>query len=151
MIYMGKMKRWVGAMLAAYGLLLGLSGALSAQGQEAQLAEALRFNQQVIQLYQAGRYAEAIPLAERALAICEKALGREHRDVAVSLSSLAELYRAQGDRERAALLHQRALTIREKALGLERIPMSPHRSTIWCCCTAPKAITGGQLPYTSVP
>ena len=45
-------------------------------------------------LYQVqGRYAEAEPLYKRSLAICEKAFGPDHPDVALSLNSLAELYR----------------------------------------------------------
>ena len=36
---------------------------------------------------------DAEPLHQRALAICEKALGPEHPDVAMSLNNLAALYR----------------------------------------------------------
>ena len=43
-----------------------------------------------------GRYEEAEPLYERALAISETALGPEHPDVATSLNNLAALHRAQG-------------------------------------------------------
>ena len=69
-------------------------------------------------LYDAqGRYAEAEPLYERALAIWEKALGPEHPDVATSLNNLAELYRDQGRYAEAEPLYERALAIREKALG----------------------------------
>jgi CHAT domain-containing protein/endonuclease YncB( thermonuclease family) len=78
-----------------------------------------RLSQQVIQLYQAGRYAEAVPLAQKVLAIREKALGPEHPDVAQALNNLAMLYQAQGDYGRAAPLYQRSLAIREKALGPE--------------------------------
>ena len=39
------------------------------------LAQAEQLNQQLIELYQQGRYTEAIPLAEKALAIREKVLG----------------------------------------------------------------------------
>ena len=39
-------------------------------------------NKRVIELYGAGRYAEAIPLAQQALAIYENALGPDHPDVA---------------------------------------------------------------------
>ncbi|MGF1602811.1 MAG: CHAT domain-containing protein, partial [Thermosynechococcaceae cyanobacterium] len=74
-------------------------------------------NEQVIQLYQQGRYSEAIPIAQRSLSIWEKALGPDHPDVAVSLNNLAELYRTQGQYSKAEPLHQRALSIREKALG----------------------------------
>jgi len=37
------------------------------------------------------------PLYERALAIIEKALGREHPDTATSLNNLARVIQAQGD------------------------------------------------------
>jgi tetratricopeptide (TPR) repeat protein len=43
-----------------------------------------------------GRYADAEPLYKRSLAITEKALGPNHRDVALSLSNLALLYATQG-------------------------------------------------------
>ncbi len=65
--------------------------------QSAELEEALRLNQQVIQLYNQGQYAAAIPLAERSLAIREKVLGKEHPDVALSLNNLASLYQEMGN------------------------------------------------------
>jgi len=43
-----------------------------------------------------GKYSEAEPLCQRALAIDEKALGPNHPNVATNLNNLAELYRAQG-------------------------------------------------------
>ncbi|MGF1603877.1 MAG: tetratricopeptide repeat protein, partial [Thermosynechococcaceae cyanobacterium] len=46
------------------------------------LNEAKQLNEQVIQLYQQGRYSEAIPIAQRSLSIWEKALGPDHPDVA---------------------------------------------------------------------
>lgn len=116
---MSKMKRWMITMLLVSGLLLGQSGTTIARDQDAQLAEADRLNQQVIELYQAGRYAEAIPLAERALAIREKKLGPEHRDVAMTLYNLAALYYRQSDYGRVGPLYERALSIQEKTLGPE--------------------------------
>lgn len=47
-------------------------------------------------------------------------LGLEHPNVDTSLSSLAELYRAQGQYTKAEPLQQRALAIQEKALGPTR-------------------------------
>ena len=64
-----------------------------------------------------GAYATARPLHERALAICEKALGPDHPDTATSLNNLAVLLRAQGDFAAARPLFERALAICEKALG----------------------------------
>ncbi|MBD2355712.1 tetratricopeptide repeat protein [Tolypothrix sp. FACHB-123] len=91
---------------------------LSAQ-QSAELAEAERLSQQVMQLYQQGKYSEAIPLAEKALTIREKVLGKEHLDVALSLNNLAALYREQGRYAKAEPLYLRSLAIREKVLGKE--------------------------------
>jgi CHAT domain-containing protein/Tfp pilus assembly protein PilF len=81
--------------------------------------ETKRINQQVDQLYNQGRYQEAIPIAKRALAIYEKALGPYSPDVANSLNNLADLYRALGDYATAEPLFKRALAIYEKALGPE--------------------------------
>ena len=85
----------------------------SAQG----LDEATAATQKVIQLYDQGRFSEAIPLAQRALAIREKALGPYHPDVAASLNYLALLYNNQGRYADGELLYKRAVVIREKALG----------------------------------
>ncbi|HEX8822774.1 MAG TPA: CHAT domain-containing protein, partial [Archangium sp.] len=64
-----------------------------------------------------GMYGRAEPLYQRALAIQEAALGKNHPDVAESLSSLSALYHTQGMYGRAEPLQQRALAIREAALG----------------------------------
>jgi len=64
-------------------------------------------------------YSAARPLAERALAIREKALGPEHPATAVSLNNLASLLQDLGDLAAARTLFERALAIREKALGSE--------------------------------
>src|SRR6516164_9057315 len=81
--------------------------------------EAGELNKKVIELYNAGRYADAIPIAQQVLAIREKALGRDHPDVAQSLNNLATLYRNQGRYADAEPLYQRSLAIAEKALGHE--------------------------------
>ncbi len=72
-----------------------------------------------------GRYAEAEPLYQRALAILERALGPDHPDVATSLNNLAALYRDQGRYAEVEPLQQRALTIQEHALG----PNHPNVAT----------------------
>ena len=70
-------------------------------------------------LQEQGDLAAARPLFERALAICEKALGPEHPDTAMSLNNLAMLLNDHGDLAAARLLLERALAIYEKALGPE--------------------------------
>ena len=90
--------------------------------QSVELQEAEKLSQQAIQLYQQGKYTEAIPLAEKALAIREKVLGSEHKDIAQSLNNLAVLYREQENYTKAEPLYLRSLAILEKVLGKE------HRS-----------------------
>ncbi|NES21187.1 MAG: CHAT domain-containing protein [Symploca sp. SIO3E6] len=90
---------------------------LVAQGED--LAEAERLNQQAFQLYQEGKYSEAIPLAEKALAIRQRILGQEHPDVATSLNNLAALYESQGRYEEAEPLYRQALEMRRRILEPE--------------------------------
>ena len=63
-----------------------------------------------------GKYAEAEPLFERALAIKEKALGTEHPDVAAVLENYASLLCKMGKDAEAEELEARASTIRLKHL-----------------------------------
>ncbi|MEG5198196.1 CHAT domain-containing tetratricopeptide repeat protein [Microcoleus sp. A6-C5] len=89
-------------------------GGVIAQSDE--LAEAERLNEQVGQLYNQGKYSEAIPLAERALTIRRKVLGQEHLDVARSLNNLALLYKSQGRYSEAEPLYRQALEMRKRLL-----------------------------------
>jgi class 3 adenylate cyclase/tetratricopeptide (TPR) repeat protein len=70
-------------------------------------------------LIERGRYSEAELLHERALAIRERSLGSDHRDVADSLNRLATLHWYQGRYAEALPLFERALAIRERAFGPE--------------------------------
>ncbi|MBD2489865.1 CHAT domain-containing protein [Aulosira sp. FACHB-615] len=116
---------WMVAGAIATGLLLSVPVTGIAQQQtraysakeQAALQEASELNQQVLKLYQEGKYSVAIPLAENALAIRERVLGKEHSDVATSLNNLAILYDAQGKYQQAEPLYLRSLAIREKILG----------------------------------
>ena len=103
------------AVILGVALLIGTR----AWSDEDSLQKAYELNQEVMQLYQQGRYTEAIPAAERVLAICEKHLGPEHPNTAQSLNSLAELYRSMGLYDKAEPLYQRSLAIKEKVLGPE--------------------------------
>src|SRR2546427_4057133 len=107
---------WV---LLSAGLVLAPPSIALAQASRAddELAEARRLNQDAAALYSSGKFPEATPLVQRALAIQEKALGVEHPDVAASLDNLAGLYRAQGKYREAERLYRRALTIAAKSMG----------------------------------
>lgn len=72
-----------------------------------------------------GRYADALPKAQQALALREQLFGSEHLEVAASLNVLGEVYRAQGRLDDAERVHRRALTLRERHLG----PGDPNVAT----------------------
>ncbi|NEQ38166.1 MAG: tetratricopeptide repeat protein, partial [Okeania sp. SIO3I5] len=91
--------------------------ALSQVSEEDELAEAERLFQQVVELYQQGKYAEAISLAEKVLAIRKKVLGDNHPDVAESINNLAVLYLSQGRYTEAEPLYQESLAIMKEKLG----------------------------------
>ena len=92
---------------------IGQSTPPASNAQSAELAEAERLHGQVIQLYNEGKYGEAIPLEERALVIFKRVL-REHQDVATSLNVLAELYRSQGRYLEAETRFLQALKMRQR-------------------------------------
>jgi Tfp pilus assembly protein PilF len=83
----------------------------------AQSNEADQLTKTVIELYTAGKYESALPLARQVLEIQEKALGSDHPDVATALNNLASLYRSTGQSALAESLYRRALLIDERALG----------------------------------
>jgi len=74
-----------------------------------------------------GEYGKALEYYERALAIKEKTLGKEHPSTAVTYNNMAVVFRAQGEYGKALEYHERALAIREKALGKEH----PHTATTY--------------------
>jgi len=79
------------------------------------LKEADNLSRQVVQLYQAGKFDEALPLAERALALREGALGANDRRVAAALGNVAALRLASKDFDKAETLYRRALATYEAA------------------------------------
>ena len=103
----------IGFILAPMLTVISLAG----MPANAQQDEAAGLHQRVMELYRAGKFSEAVPLAQRALAAQEKALGLDHPNVALLLNSLANLYMGQGRYADAEPLYKRALAIYEKALG----------------------------------
>ncbi|MGA9377805.1 MAG: CHAT domain-containing tetratricopeptide repeat protein [Phormidium sp.] len=114
---------WTTALIATLGIVTGVPGGILAQTptpsteQLDELEEAKRLFQQVNQLYQQGKYTEAIPLAERILATFEKVLGTEHPEIVIFINILAILHQQQSNYAQAEPLYQRSLAISEKALG----------------------------------
>jgi tetratricopeptide (TPR) repeat protein len=100
----------------------------------AQQDEAAALDKRVAHLYQAGKFSEAVPLAQQLLAIREKALGPDHPSLSRPLSELANLYLAQGRYAEAEPLYKRALASARKGM-VPTIPTSGHRSTTWPAST----------------
>jgi tetratricopeptide (TPR) repeat protein len=87
--------------------------------------QAYLLNQAGLFLHYQGRYGEAEPLYQQALAIMRERLGEQHPDTATSLNNLAGLYQAQGRYDEAEPLYQQALAIRKARLGEQH----PHTAT----------------------
>ncbi|WP_413164994.1 tetratricopeptide repeat protein [Capilliphycus salinus ALCB114379] len=121
---------WLTVFVGCFGLLTATSQAVSGQTNSSlllvqqldEIEQANQLNEEVIQLYEQGKYNEAIPLAEEALEIRERLLGENHSDVEASISWLASLYRHQGRYKEAEAFYQRSIAILEKTLGEEH----PH-------------------------
>ncbi len=111
----GKSARALAVVLAGLGLFA--AHAPAQESSEPTELESLDADAQ--RLYFAGRYGEAIPLAERALSIRERAVGPEHPDLANAIHNLAMLYQAAGDYAGATILFERLLAIKTENLGPE--------------------------------
>lgn len=82
--------------------------------QDRTAQEAARLSAEALRLAGAGELDEALPLAERALALRQQALGAEHPETTVALNRLANLYRNKRELARAEPLYLRALASAEK-------------------------------------
>jgi len=99
-------------LIAAFVLAMGSPTPAAAQRDPTAALEA-----KVVELTHSGKYLEAIPLAQRVVAITEAARGPDHPDVARVLNRLALLYQIQGRYADVEPIYKRSLAIREKALG----------------------------------
>lgn len=92
--------------------------------QQNALDDAKVLNDQVITLSREGRYAEAVPIAQRVLAMRESQSGLDQLYVASALNNLAFLYVKQGRYSDTEPLFRRALTIRENVLGPDHLDVA---------------------------
>ena len=105
-------------------LALALSFAVSAQAlsDDDSLAE---LGQRIVELYQQGKYNEAIPLAEELVGLTKRTKGDQDPVTATIINFLAKLYLAMGDYAKAEPLFKEALEIRQKVL----VPEHPDTAT----------------------
>ncbi len=97
------------------GLALAITASLSTPGlaQKGLAAEGARINA----LTSAGKYSEALPLAQGMVASLEKS--DNGRDLAAALNNLGQVYAGQGHDDLAEPLYKRSIALLEKALGLD--------------------------------
>lgn len=97
------------------GLALAIAGMLAtpAPAQKALAAESARINA----LMSAGKYSEALPLAQGMVASVEKS--DNGRELAAALNNLGQVHAGQGRDDLAEPLYKRAIALMEKSLGLE--------------------------------
>lgn len=101
------------ANLAAGQYVIQLVAVREATAQDQSLQEARALSVEVQRLITAGKFSEAQPLAERALAGREQVLGPKHLETATALTHLATILRNRRELARAETLNARALAIAE--------------------------------------
>ena len=107
----GALVDW-GVWFFVYGTGLCLAGASAG----AKRGRRFRANRQVVQIYQQGKYSEALALAEKAVALAERVLGKEHPDTLTSVNNLAVALSSPGPLRRGrAALPPRAGGLRARA------------------------------------
>ena len=77
----------------------------------------MRWTLEISELQLAGKYAEALPLAERYVAESKARFGEASLEHAAALDRLAQTYFAQSSFDTAEPIYLRVLAIREKVLG----------------------------------
>ncbi|MVT51183.1 tetratricopeptide repeat protein [Bradyrhizobium yuanmingense] len=97
---------WTAALTLAITTLL----ATPALAQKGLAAESARLNA----LISAGKYSEALPLAQATVASLEKDNGR---DLSAALNNLGQVHAGQGRDDLAEPLYKRAIALMEKSLG----------------------------------
>lgn len=100
--------------------LLCLQPLITAQTLATTLAEALQLNQQVVKLFSAGKFDEALPLAKRAAELAEKAEPTEpahQAQAATIIKNLAEIYLKKQVYPEAERAYNRALRLYERSYG----------------------------------
>jgi CHAT domain-containing protein/Tfp pilus assembly protein PilF len=96
----------------------------------AQKGDVAALSTKINELSRAGKYAEAVPLAQGQLESLEKKFGPYHRDVAGALNNLAQLYGSQGRDVEAEPLLKRALAILDKVSGLDSAEAAPELNNL---------------------
>lgn len=112
---------WAAGLALAITILLA-TPALAQKGDLA--AQGARINA----LNQAGRYAEALPLAQAMVASLEKA--NDGRELSAALNNLGQVRAGQGRDDLAEPVYKRAIALMEKSLGLDTGLIAPELNNL---------------------
>ena len=96
-----------------------LAGTCLSAPSSAQKGDTAALSAKINELGRAGKYAEAVALAQGQVESLEKKYGPAHRDVGAVLNNLAQLYGNQGRDAEAEPLSKRAIAILENTVGLD--------------------------------
>jgi CHAT domain-containing protein len=103
------------AILAGFVALLACH--LATASLSAQPADPAAIARRIGELHASGKYADALPLAERLVALAKSRYGEASPDYANALEQLAANHFFRQDYARAEPIYQQVLVIRERALG----------------------------------
>ena len=109
------------ALMLCLALVAGVASSAFAEGLFAQSGK-------VIELVRAGKYNEALPLAQAMVADQEKR--PPSRDLAGALNNLAEVYSGMGRDDEAEQLYKRALAVMEKTGAIDSADMAPELTNL---------------------
>ena len=104
-------------------LALGVTFGFKAQAAPTDDDNAAESSRRIVELYQQGKYPEAIPLTEKLVVLTKRAKGDEDPDTAQSLNNLAYLEFDLGGSEEASALTRRASDAQHNLLSR----CSPYR------------------------
>jgi tetratricopeptide (TPR) repeat protein len=94
-----------------------------------------------------GQYRQALPLAQRALAVTTAALGPDHVDVAGRHDELGHVFQDLGDLTGARTQYERALQISEAALGPDHPTIGAWRLNLASALRALGDLRGARAQY----
>jgi tetratricopeptide (TPR) repeat protein len=104
-------------------------------------------NDKGVELYQQGRYLEAVTMAERAKEIAEKIFPANHPNIVTSLNNLAIVYYALGKTMLAESLYKQALGIDERTLGKDHSAVARDLRNLARVCHDMKKYTQARHFY----
>jgi len=109
---------------AAGRVTVQLTEVRAATDKDLALFDARQDVEQATALWRAGKYDEALPLAQKATHITKKELGEDSLEYGRALFILANIYSDNGGLDKAAELYKKGIELKEKAVGKDHISMT---------------------------